>query len=119
VDSGDELAVLEEWLKLNGEEAELKKKLKDAEADLDAKAYAHYPKLTEAEIKSLLVDDKWLAALDAVIHGEMDRVSQSLTQRVKELAERYEAPLPQMNERVDELEEKVNKHLEKMGFSWR
>ncbi len=116
---GEELAPLQEWLKLNGEEGELKKKLKDAEADLDAKAYAHYPKLTEAEIKTLVVDDKWLAFLDAVIHSEMDRVSQSLTQRVKELAERYETPTPQMNNRVDDLEAKVNRHLEKMGFSWK
>jgi type I restriction enzyme M protein len=116
---GEELAPLQEWLKLNGEEGELKKKLKDAEADLDAKAYAHYPKLTEAEIKSLVVDDKWLAALEAVIHGEMDRVSQSLTQRVKELAERYETPVLQLNNRVDDLEAKVNHHLEKMGFAWK
>ena len=88
----DEAAVLNEWLKLSDEEAELKKRLKDAEAELDAKAYAKYPKLTEAEIKTLVVDDKWLAALDAAIHGEMDRISQALTQRVKELAERYETP---------------------------
>ena len=108
-----------EWLKLNAEETELKKRLKDAEADLDAKAYAHYPKLTEAEIKTLVVDDKWLAVLEAVIHGEMERVSQSLTQRVKELAERYETPVLQLNSRVDELETKVNRHLEKMGFSWK
>jgi type I restriction enzyme M protein len=114
-----ELGVLEEWLKLSNEEAELKRRVKECEADLDAKAYAHYPRLTEAEIKSLVVDDKWLAALDAAIHGEMDRVSQNLTQRVKELSERYETPLPQMAERVNELEAKVNKHLEKMGFSWR
>lgn len=118
VDS-DELKVLEEWLRLNGEEGELKKKLKDAEAELDAKAYAHYPKLTEAEIKTLVVDDKWLAALDASIHGEMDRISQSLTQRVKQLAERYATPLPQMTEHVNELEEKVNRHLERMGFAWK
>ena len=94
----DEAAVLNDWLKLNGEEADLKKRLKDAEADLDAEAYAQYPKLTEDEIKTLVVDDKWLAALDAAIHGEMDRISQALTQRVKELAERYETPLPQMTE---------------------
>ena len=105
-------------MRLNGEEGELKRKLKDAEADLDAKAYAHYPKLTEAEIKQVVVDDKWLATMEAVIQGEMERVSQSLTQRVKELAERYETPLPQMNERVNELEEKVNHHLERMGFAW-
>ena len=79
-------------------------------------AYAKYPKLTEAEVKTLVVDDKWLAALDAAIHGEMDRISQALTQRVKELAERYETPLPQMVGRVVELERKVNRHLERMGF---
>ena len=49
----------------------------------------------------------------------MDRVSQQLTQRVKELAERYETPLPQMVSRVAELEAKVNRHLERMGFSWK
>ena len=95
----DEAAVLNDWLELNDEEAELKKHLKEAEAALDAKAYAKYPKLTEAEIKTLVVDDKWLAAIDAAIHGEMDRMSQQLTQRVKELAERYGTPLPTLMSR--------------------
>jgi type I restriction enzyme M protein len=45
-------------------------------------------------------------------------VSQQLTRRVKELAERYEIPLPQMVGHVAELEAKVNCHLERMGFSW-
>lgn len=115
----DEAAALNAWLKLNTEEADLKKRLKEAEAALDAQAYARYPKLTEAEIKTLVVDDKWLAALDAAIHGEMNRVSQQLTQRVKELAERYETPLPRMAGRVAELEARVNHHLERMGFSWK
>ena len=112
----EEKRVLEEWLKLNDEEAGFKKRLKEAEAELDKLAYAQYPKLTEDEIKTLVVDDKWLAALDAMIHGEMDRISQTLTQRVKELAERYETPMPQLSSRIDELEEKVKRHLEKMGF---
>jgi type I restriction enzyme M protein len=114
----DEAAVLSDWLKLNAEEADLKKRLKEAEADLDAKAYAKYPKLTEADIKALVVDDKWLAALDAIIHGEMDRVSEQLTQRVKELASRYETPLPEMVSRLAEIEGKVSHHLRRMGFSW-
>ena len=112
----EEAAVLNDWLKLANEEADLKKRLKDAESALDAKAYAHYPKLIEDDIKTLVVDDKWLNALDSAIHGEMDRISQSLTQRVKELAERYETPMPQMTERVAELKVKVNGHLERMGF---
>jgi type I restriction enzyme M protein len=118
-DAKHEAAVLNDWLKLNNEEADLKKRIKEAEAAFDVQAYARYPKLTESEIKTLVVDDMWLAALDAAIHGEMDRVSQQLTQRVKELAERYETPLPQMVSRVAELEAKVNRHLGKMGFSWK
>ena len=114
----DEAAVLNEWLKLNAKEAEFKKHLKDAEAALDVKAYEHYAKLNEAEIKALVVDDKWLATLDAAVHHEMGRVSQQLAQRVKELAERYETPLPQMVSRVAELESKVNRHLEQMGYTW-
>jgi type I restriction enzyme M protein len=118
-DATAEANALQAWFDLNNDEADLKKRLKDAEADLGAKAYARYPKLTEAEIKTLVVDDKWLAALDRDIHGEMDRISQALTQRVKELAERYETPLPRMASRVAELEAKVNRHLEKMGFAWK
>ena len=114
----DEAAALNRWLKLSNEEAALKKKLKEAEADLDARAYAKYPTLTEAEIKTLVVEDKWLGRIGVAIHGEMDRISQALTQRVKELAERYETPLPQMVNRLAELETKVNHHLERMGFSW-
>jgi type I restriction enzyme M protein len=116
-ESKDEAAVLDDWLKLNGEDADLKKRLRDAESALDVMAYMHYPKLTEAEIKTLVVDDKWLAELAAAIHGEMDRVSQQLTRRVKELAERYETPMPGLTARVSALESKVSRHLERMGFA--
>ncbi len=114
----DEAAVLAEWIKLSEREAELRKELREAESDLDAKAYARYRMLTEPEVKTLVVEDKWLAALDRAVHGEMDRISQALAQRVRDLAERYEMPLPRMNEQVTELEAKVNRHLERMGFAW-
>ncbi|MDD2800125.1 MAG: type I restriction-modification system subunit M [Methylococcales bacterium] len=114
----EEIDALNAWLKLNSQEADLKKAIKEAEAALDALAYAKYPTLTEAEIKTLVVEDKWLTAISAAIHGEMDRISQALTQRVKELAERYETPLPQQANKVLELERKVAAHLAKMGFSY-
>ena len=118
-DAKDEAAVLNYWLRLDTEKAGVKKRLKDAEAALDTQAYAKYPALTVAEIKTLVVDDKWLAVLDAAIHGEMNRVSQLLTQRVEELAERYETPLPMMADQAAELESNVSHHLERMGFSWK
>ena len=115
----EELRVLLDWLKLAAEESALKKRAKEADAALDDAVYAKYPKFSKAEVQTLVVDDKWLATLDLAVHGEMDRLSEQLTARVKELAERYEASLPQLNERVAELEARVNRHLERMGFSWR
>lgn len=117
-DAKEEAEVLNRWLKLAKEEADLKKQLRDAEAALDTKALAQYPQLSEADTQALVVDDKWLAALRTAIHGEMDRISQALTQRVKELADRYDTPMPQMASHVAKLEAKVNQHLAKMGFVW-
>ena len=91
---------------------------KDEAAALDGQAYGQYPKLTDVEIKTLVVDEKWFASLDGAIYGEMGRMSQQLTQRVKELSERYEVPLPRMLRRVSKMEAKVNRHLETMGFVW-
>ncbi len=116
-DAKEEAVALNAWLKLCTQEADLKKAVKEAEAALDTLAYAKYPKLSVAEIKTLVVEDKWLTTISAAIHGEMDCISQALTQRVKELAERYETPLPQATIKVAELEQKVNKYLERMGFS--
>jgi len=52
-------------------------------------------------------------------YREMDRFSQTLTQRVKELAERYGKPLPVLTEQADAMESKVRAHLERMGFLWK
>lgn len=114
----EELAVLKQWQALAEKEAELKKSLKAQELALDKLAYEKYPQLSVDEIKSLVVDDKWLSALSAAVHGEMERVSQALTQRVRELAERYEAPLPVLTNEVVALESRVAGHLAKMGFVW-
>ena len=117
-DATDEAAVLSAWVKLRGEEAGLEKRINELEALLDADAYAKYPKLAEVEVKTLVVEDKWLAALAAAVHGEVDRAGLLLTRRVKEFAERYEAPLPTVVSRMADLEAKVNRHLKRMGFAW-
>jgi type I restriction enzyme M protein len=118
-ESTEEVAALNDWIELNGQETELKKGLKDAEAKLDAEAYSHYPGLTESEIKALVVDDKWFAAIHIAIHREMDRISEALTQRVKELADRYEIPMPRMVENLAGLQTKVIGNLQRMGFAWK
>lgn len=118
VDAKDEEQALKKWLKLSNTEADLKKQIKDIEAKLDKAAYKKYPTLTVGEIKALTVYDKWLNAVQFMIDDEMDRISHSLAERVLILAERYEFRLPEIRERVANLEEKVNQHLERMGFVW-
>jgi type I restriction enzyme M protein len=117
--SQEEAAVLQQWLKLNTEEAEHKKALREVEAALDLLAYEKYPQLSVAEIQTLVVDDKWLTTLAAAVQGELDRVSQTLTGRIRQLAERYATPLPQLTDEVAALAAKVDQHLQKMGAVWK
>lgn len=114
----DEADLLDLYLQLIDQAAEVGKKVKDAQQALDIKVTEKYNALTQPEIITLVVDDKWLAALANSVQGELDRISQTLTDRIKELAERYETPLPQQTKAVEELTGKVDSHLNKMGFVW-
>jgi type I restriction enzyme M protein len=118
-DTADELIVLKQWLTLSEQSNALKKRIKTLDAELDVKALARYATLTPDEVKTLVVDHKWMAVLGADVHGELDRVSQALTGRLKELAERYGQTMPALTKRVAELEARVAGHLTKMGFAWK
>lgn len=115
-ESADEHKVLEDYLDLIEKESAASRNMKEAQKALDTKVAAKYPKLSEAEIKVLVVNDKWLARLSADVQSELDRVSQALTGRVKQLAERYATPLPELNKEVFDLSARVDEHLKRMGF---
>jgi len=94
----EELKVMEQYLVLGIQESEAKKNIKEAEKALDAKVIAKYKNMTESEI---------------------ERISQRLTGRIKELAERYATPLPILVNETETLSRKVDEHLKKMGFIWK
>ena len=71
-------------------------KVKETQEALTEKVATKYGKLTENEIKTLVVEDKWLTMVAAAVQGELDRVSQTLTGRIRQLAERYTVPLPKL-----------------------
>ena len=104
------------YLNLLDRQTVLKAEFKTAEATLDRLAYERYPELTETEIKTLVVDDKWLTTIAAAVQGELDRVSQTLTGRIRQLAERYAMPLPKLVDEVAALSAKVEEHLRRMGW---
>ena len=116
-DAADERKVLNDYLALAEKVAATSAKVSDALEALLLKVAAQYGKLTEDEIKTLVVDDKWLATLAAAVQGELDRVSQTLTGRIRQLAERYATPLPQLTGEVATLAARVQEHLKKMGVA--
>ena len=118
-DAADERKVLNDYLALAEKAAATSAKVSDAQEELLLKVAAQYGKLTEEEIKTLVVDEKWLAALAAAVQGELDRVSQTLTGRIRQLAERYATPLPQLTGEVATLAARVDEHLKKMGAVWK
>jgi type I restriction enzyme M protein len=117
-EAADELMALREWLLISDDELKTKRALKAAEADLDDQAFERYDSLTEAEVRELVVQGKWLASLEQAVASEVERVSQALTSRLKQLGERYGEALPEISERVEELEARVAGHLQRMGFAW-
>lgn len=115
----EEKKLLTEYASIIEKEGAANKKIKDAQKALDAKVEAQYSKLKVDEIKNIVVEEKWMSTLENTVQGELDRVSQTLTGRIKTLAERYNENLPQLASEVEKLSQKVDEHLKKMGFSWK
>lgn len=110
------------YLQLIEDAVEAGKKVKDAQKKLDelvAKKYAALnvePQNSAAEIKTLVIDDKWFATLAAEVEAQTHTIATQFAGRIKELAERYASPLSQMSTRTSDLEEKVMQHITNMGF---
>jgi type I restriction enzyme M protein len=118
-EDAEERKALEAYAALLDKQEDAKGRLKAAQDALDAKLVAKYGKLTETEIKTLVVDDKWLAQLAADVQSELDRVSQTLAGRIRQLADRYATPLPSLTKQVEILAARVEDHLKKMGAVWK
>ncbi len=110
------LDVLHDYLSIIDKESDASIKARTAKNDLIQQVFNKYRELDTDEIKTLVVDDKWMTTLDMRIKSELERIAQNLTGRIKTLAERYETPLPQLANETEDVTARVNRHLEKMGF---
>ena len=117
-DAADERKALSDVLALVETEATTAERCKRQRESLTTAIAAKYPKLTEVEIETLVVDDKWLATLTATVGSELGRVSRVLAGRVRELAERYAIPLPKLADDAAAFTARVEAHLKKMGARW-
>ena len=117
-DAAEERQALQDFLALVEQVADYSSKIKTAQEALIAMVSSKYGQLTEGDIKTLVVEDKWITTLSVAVQGELDHVSQILTGRIRELAERYAFPLPEITVKVEMLSKRVNEHLKKMGVTW-
>lgn len=115
----DELSILNNWNYKSKAIATLKKQVKEQDEELDKAVLEYYPKLTEAEVRKIVVHNKWLKSLEMMIAEANQAVLQNLTKRLKVLAERYEITLPQLQQQTDEIKNKVENQIKSMGFSWK
>jgi type I restriction enzyme M protein len=114
----ESISIANELMKLFNREAKLKKDQKEKTIALDNLILKTFKELTEDNVRMLVVDDKWLSCIQASIQTEIDAISQRLTSRVKQLAERYEKTLIELDKETKTHEDKVSAHLQKMGLVW-
>ena len=113
-----ERKLLNRYLELDDERLSANRDIKALEKKLRLQVYKQYEKLDAATVRELVLDHKWYADLSRRIGGETMAVGHFLSGRVNELTDRYARPLPELEEEVTELSERVKGHLEKMGLEW-
>lgn len=117
-DSKSSTEILENYIAATESIKKANAKIKTLQAALEKLVIAQYAKLTEADIKNIVIHHKWKAHLLGTLHQEQDKISQGLTQRINALAERYETTLATSQTALATAESKVMAHLHKMGLVW-
>ncbi|TCS58962.1 type I restriction enzyme M protein [Primorskyibacter sedentarius] len=112
----DEDKLLKQLAKVMTAETAAKKAVKEVEEALTEATLKKYPELTEEEIRSLVVDDKWQTDIAELIEAEIEARTEQMTARVRVLTERYGYTLPEVSAEMNALSKQVDEHLKAMGF---
>jgi type I restriction enzyme M protein len=107
----EEVAALETALDLLTAEALAKKVARDAKAALALATLEKYGDLDEAEVKALVLDDKWASTVGERVDEALTSLMMGLVERIDQLGDRYGRPLGEIEDEVVELRGKVARHL--------
>ena len=91
---------------------------REEEKKLDAATEAKFAELPEAEIQTLLFDNKWFAALQVSIMGLFDSALRKFATGLADLALRYGETLSELESKVAKSQNDVHAVLREMGFNW-
>jgi type I restriction enzyme M protein len=112
----EEIDALGHLLKLYGREVDAKKEVKEAQGALDIAALKKYADLTEADVRSLVLDCRWHHTISSRIAGEVNSLTLALVARIQQLGDRYAETIGDLNAELEKLEAKVAGHLADMGI---
>lgn len=104
----DEVQALEHVLKLFDAESAAKKALKQAQAALNLATLEKYRDLTEADVRSLVLDSKWLGDVTRRLLAVVESKVHFLIDRVSQLGRRYAETLGGLDERLTVLNRAVD-----------
>lgn len=111
----DEIKALQHAGVLYNAEAAAKKAVKEAQAELDLATLKTYGDLTEEDVKTLVLDDKWQATVVHRVSGEVEALTLDLVARIQQLGERYAETVSDLDAELESLDAKVANHLAAMG----
>ncbi len=114
----EEAKAIEDYIAKRDAAKKANKLHRDAAKALDEKARLHYPGLSEDEIKTLLIDRKWMRACEERIQSHFENIIQTFALSVVALHERYKETLAQLEAAIAESQKEVHNVLREMGFDW-
>lgn len=115
--SKEDLEILKLWESTYTKKEGYVSQWKQKRTELTEAVVAKYAALTEDEIKTLVVERKWLASVVGGCEALMQNVTHQIASDVITLAERYEVTLGATESKVNDLEQEVLRSLKEMGFT--
>ncbi len=100
------------------EKEKLDKEAKQLREELDEKVTEKYGELTIEEIKTLLLDMKWMPSVQTRICDVVNANVHMLSSQLLLIANRYEHTLSEIDREVDATRQASFAALERMGYAW-
>lgn len=112
----NEIESLQNVIDLFNAESIAKTDYKEALDALNTEILQQYGKLTEDDVKTIVLDDKWKATVTSNVVSVADALTLNLVSRVTELAHRYAQTEGSIIRELERLNAKVHEHLSSMGI---
>ncbi|WP_411375756.1 N-6 DNA methylase [Arthrobacter sp. MPF02] len=112
----EEIAALKQVLALYRAEAAAKKSMKLVSSALDNRIIERYGKVSAEDVQILIVEDKWGATIKLNIIQVLSDLRERLVERIRLLATRYGQTLGSLERDIEELSNRVERHLAEMGI---